>query len=396
MLLIVLLSYRQDYQNHCSARHHQTTSTWANWLSVPFFSANVVPTTVVPSSTKLHWLPYYNRTGPNNRSDLPRILFWTQMYGEWFAELAQYGKASGVHKVCPYKCYITYDREVLHRSDAVMFYGRDLNLADMPQIRAQQQKWVYWSLEPPTHTVGNFLTHLNNAFNWTQTYRHDSDFLDLYGKVNRLNKSVPYSTNSLRKRWKNKDIMAVWPVSSCRTPGKRHEYVQILQKYIRVDIYGNCGNHSCPRDYEYSCHLMFQDRYFFYLSFENSICDDYVTEKLYITLLHDLIPVVLGGANYSAVAPPGSFINALSFKTPKDLADHLIAVAKDFKLYQSYFAWRGDYEAQRLRGYKFCDLCRSLYSASFRVTTVYTNILQWWNMSSHCRNWDRSPVNSYE
>ena len=34
--------------------------------------------------------------------------------------------------------------------------------------------------------------------------------------------------------------------------------------------------------------------YMFYLSFENSLCDDYVTEKLWGWLKRDIVPVVMG------------------------------------------------------------------------------------------------------
>lgn len=39
---------------------------------------------------------------------------------------------------------------------------------------------------------------------------------------------------------------------------------------------------------------MLDTDYLFYLAFENSICDDYVTEKLYSALRRNIIPVVFG------------------------------------------------------------------------------------------------------
>ena len=61
----------------------------------------------------------------------------------------------------------------------------------------------------------------------------------------------------------------------------------------------------------------------FYLSFENSLCEDYVTEKLWAWLRRDIVPVVMGQANYSAIVPPHSVINALDFSEPRDLANYL-------------------------------------------------------------------------
>ena len=61
---------------------------------------------------------------------------------------------------------------------------------------------------------------------------------------------------------------------------------------------------------------MLERDYKFYLSFENSICPDYVTEKFYNPLLFSTVPVVYGGADYEAVgAPPNSYIDVRNFKS---------------------------------------------------------------------------------
>ena len=55
----------------------------------------------------------------------------------------------------------------------------------------------------------------------------------------------------------------------------------------------------------------------FYISFENAICKDYITEKTFNALKLNTIPIVLGGANYTKLLPPGSYINAAEYISPQ-------------------------------------------------------------------------------
>jgi alpha-1,3-fucosyltransferase len=66
-----------------------------------------------------------------------------------------------------------------------------------------------------------------------------------------------------------------------------------------------------------------EKHYKFYLSFENSVCEDYVTEKYYNIMKYNLIPVTYNGANMSLYGPPHSSINALDFNTTEDLVKYL-------------------------------------------------------------------------
>jgi alpha-1,3-fucosyltransferase len=62
---------------------------------------------------------------------------------------------------------------------------------------------------------------------------------------------------------------------------------------------------KCDRSNETACWQLADREYYFYLSFENSICTDYVTEKFFNAMDRKIVPVVIGGTDYigSAGAP---------------------------------------------------------------------------------------------
>ncbi|KAH9371660.1 hypothetical protein HPB48_013633 [Haemaphysalis longicornis] len=189
--------------------------------------------------------------------------------------------------------------------------------------------------------------------------------------------------------WQEKSSMAVWAVSNCVTPGKREDYVLELVNHVTVDVYGLCGSYECPKNSSTLCYREFSKQYFFYLSFENSICKDYVTEKLFAVLKYDIIPVVFGGGNYSLLAPPGSYIDALSFSSPKHLADHMKKVSSNFSLYAKYFEWKRTHEVtiNDFRTESYCSLCEKLHRASFKEQTLSADPFNWWVTKSQCQEW---------
>ena len=146
---------------------------------------------------------------------------------------------------------------------------------------------------------------------------------------------------------------------------------------LQIDIIGRCSNDTCRR----GCPATLRDGYKFYLSFENSLCSDYVTEKFFIALNSKAVPVVLGagkmyqiisrkksvsvdkenrtfllffflsigGANYSAIAPEHSFIDAQKFSSPEELAKSLREMTEDE--YLSYFWWKKHYSVVENHGW---------------------------------------------
>ena len=60
------------------------------------------------------------------------------------------------------------------------------------------------------------------------------------------------------------------------------------------------------------------------MSLENSICEDYVTEKLWNQgYSHTVVPIVLKRSIVEPYAPPNSFIAFDDYKTIEEMAKHL-------------------------------------------------------------------------
>ena len=181
---------------------------------------------------------------------------------------------------CPVqRCVFSANRSDIMRADAVILKGQ-FNLASLAVLRRPRQIWIMYQLESPFHS--NDFSQIADVFNWTATYRRDSVLVTPYEKF------VPFSNYtrlppsiSVFNYAQNKTKLVAWFVSNCNAKNGRGNYVEELAKYINVDIYGSCGKMSCPRS-DQNCFKMLSKNYKFYLSFENSNCKDYITEKLYV------------------------------------------------------------------------------------------------------------------
>ena len=136
--------------------------------------------------------------------------------------------------------------------------------------------------------------------------------------------------------------------------------------------------------------------YKFVIAFENSLCWDYVSEKMFYNANFNVIPIVMDlHGNYDRFAPPKSYINALDFPTVKELADYLNVLDKNDTLYNEYFWWKESYITEysiniwtkkvlqpAARGY--CELCSKLQDPNEPVSIV-KNLKKWWNDDATCK-----------
>lgn len=74
--------------------------------------------------------------------------------------------------------------------------------------------------------------------------------------------------------------------------------------------------------------------YHFYMALENSICQDYITEKLWNQgFRHQAVPIVLKRSLLEPYAPPHSFIAFDDFKSLSEMASFLRGLMADEKAY---------------------------------------------------------------
>jgi alpha-1,3-fucosyltransferase len=219
------------------------------------------------------------------------ILVWNDFYSGFLEN-------PFVKEKCPVQnCRISTNRTELFHSELVFVHMSQLanNFEKLPQHRPKNQRWIFGIYETPINSKD--FSIYDGYFNFTSTYSINSDFPG-YGfyiysnKMKEFNKSNDYLGG--------KKELAFAMISNC---GKyyqtslRMEYIKELKKYIKVDVYGKCGI-PCPYNNSI-CRFELFKNYKFVLAFENSLCNDYITEKFYHAINYDIVPVVLGKGNYS-------------------------------------------------------------------------------------------------
>ncbi|CAL1527929.1 unnamed protein product [Lymnaea stagnalis] len=288
---------------------------------------------------------------------------------------------------CEYPNCLFDDSQVTEDTDLVILYVGGLNDNYRPPKRWPHERYAAAVWESPHHTGASFLydSHSvwNHAFNLTATYRTDSDIFIPYSRLRFQPKPVKERPN-YGEIAKMKNKTAAWFVSNCKTQSRREDYVKEMQKYIDVDIYGACGQ-PCSKDNP-DCLAQLPWQYMFYLSFENSICTDYVTEKLFKLFEPEMhiVPVVRGGANYDRHLPKDTVVNAANFKSAKDLALHLKTLAGDWKAYSKLLEYKDMYRSDSSQGIDgiACIACKFLNTKPVE-SKVYD--MKAWMGDNHCR-----------
>jgi len=332
----------------------------------------------------------------------PLILLWTSLDGDFANWRRQF---PGSRLQCGTQtCKVSSSHSHLANASAVVVSLADVlpwSWAWLPMQTPKDQIWVAkWSEAPWFYKARKFLDpragSLDNIFRWTVSYQSHSSFQSSMFEKPRDNCSWTLmrspslqSAQSSLPSMASKSELAVWIVSHCQTNSHREDYVQELQKYMPVSVLGKCG---LGRDSS-AWHQVHWAK--FYLAFENSICDDYITEKFHFILAnYNTVPVVLGPRkeDYEKVSPPKSFIHTADFPSPKALAQYLLHLDSHPEEYLGYLEWKRLYQVQCEETWS-CKMCRKLHkieSGQMQTPQIIKDFSKVWD-TSHCySSWNHS------
>ncbi|KAK0080203.1 hypothetical protein PV325_000301 [Microctonus aethiopoides] len=309
-------------------------------------------------------------------------------------------------------CQLSYDEKDLERADAVLFHLHRMTKEDAKEIalwsrkkRRPSQLWIFLIDESPMHTVIH--PEYNGLFNWSMNYRIDSDVPVPYGRTVLQRHDINFHQFNINHIMKNKTKFIAVMGSNCsngpRSSSNRWEYVKKLFEYLpgQLDIYGRCLNGNitaCPGHFGVDCPLL--NNYKFYLAFENSNCQEYLTEKVFWNAYSKYsVPVIMGSpkSDCEQLLPPHSYIHVNDFPSPLDLGDYLLMLDLSDNAYLEYHAWRNEFNVLNEHGYfgsisrHYCRVCESLNYNPTEPPKTYWNVEKYWNKNDQC---SKDPINS--
>ncbi|KAK6168521.1 hypothetical protein SNE40_021034 [Patella caerulea] len=274
-----------------------------------------------------------------------------------------------------------------NNSDIVIFDGNGLR-GNPPKRTKSSQIWVFHIEESPPIAASHAWRQdsWRNQFNRSMSYRLDADIFAPYGFYEK--RRHPFKKN-ITEIMSKKTKLAVILSGHCGVPSARVKYINLLRKYMPVDFYGRCGNLTCDKTKSHHyCTSKTAETYKFYLSFENTFCKDYVTEKFFRAEATDIVAVARGGADYARLSPEKTYIKTSDFNSVEALANYLKYLDKNETAYIEYLQRKWKYDVYLLEaGYpektkkillkRMCDTCKNS-RRWLKEKKVYENISDWY------------------
>ncbi len=308
------------------------------------------------------WLPRW--VGPGKEPDPVKIVFWGTVYGDnarqYFGAVK---KTDGLQPVtCPVPCGASYmgsvdDTALLAGSDGVimhgtMWYGHPaVNKAIAS--RPIGQPWMINCEESASNAPFLASDQVPVLFNYTNFYSLLADVP--------IMRSADITTTSLAAlpRPFNRTGKVLCLFSNCNTHSDRDGKIAALSAALGpgwVDCMGLCQkNKEFPADLGGQHHIYgagmtspwerkaaIQRRYKFDIVIQNSLCADFVDEKLYKSLQTGNLPIYLGAWNIEQYLIPGEKMVILMSDWEGNmagLANYIKYLDSNETAFMEYFAW---------------------------------------------------------
>ena len=234
----------------------------------------------------------------------------------------------------------TCDRDAQQEADALWFHGpsiEDLPLApkDKPRILMSMESEVnYPALASPYARIG---------FDLFMTYRLDADVPCIYPNWDHYDGFMRSPPDFVGAQDRPCLFIASNPVP------ERDAWVEKLMRGIGVDCPGRCLNNCTPSGFVQGdwtrggWQSLFDmiPRYKFYLAGENSVAQDYVTERVFHALSVGVVPVYRGATNVREFMPDdNAVIVASDFANTAELAAYLNHLNHDDVAYRKHLDWK--------------------------------------------------------
>lgn len=189
-------------------------------------------------------------------------------------------------------------------------------------------------------------------FNHTATFKRESDYPITTHSLPSLDYLLSRRPLSLERKneLRRAGLAPVLYVQShCGIPSDRDRYVKELMKHVPVDSYGKClNNRELPKLMRDPVQSMFAEdflqfiaQYKFHIAFENAICPDYVTEKLFRPLHVGSVPIYRGSSRVKDWLPDEHLgIVADDFDSPQELAKFINFLDANDSEYERYLEFK--------------------------------------------------------
>jgi len=287
------------------------------------------------------------------------------------------------------------------------------------------QPWVFLQWESPGFHHENH-RHKDNLYNYTMTYRHDSDVPYPYSNLWELKRNfkdhlidkmisenatksdiddtisksphetfkIPVSRNIASE--KKFGVLAV--VSNCKS-GQRNNIMKTLKNLVKwpdgssaVELYGKCGSRF-DNDHNNTGRIgnhVFDraSQFRFYLAIENSGCYDYITEKFWNHCIRREVVPIAGGPPrriYEKVIDKNAFLHVKDEQSLEKLAQKINHYLANDTAYNSLFAWRNkdppySYKFATEEEFGQTGWCRLCEIATYpeKNRNIVKSIQDWW------------------